>query len=71
MSEPQPAAYTPKLVRLSPNPSGRQPQLVHAVRDDTGRALCRERPTRGWNDTAATAITCPRCLAKLAEEAAP
>lgn len=57
-------SFTLKVMKLSRG-SGPVPFRVHAVRDDTGRALCCAASFRGWSDTTAASVTCPACLRAL------
>lgn len=68
------AQYKPKVLigrtRNATEPGGYR---AHAVAEDSwfAKALCGAQPGRrsnGWSEWTPSAITCPKCLAKLAKE---
>lgn len=57
--------YTLKIMQLHCTGTGGVPaSRVHAVLG-SGRALCGEKPVRGWNDTTDRDVTCRGCMRRL------
>jgi hypothetical protein len=57
--------YTLKIMRMRPGRRGPVPFRVHAVSNETGRAICYASSFRGWADTTNSEVTCPACISRL------